>query len=155
MSIKSKAKRDANRKKSNGGNGVSSRSNSAPDDASAEVKAEVEAHADLRDVDGSLLGGIVRRDDEWLLGMDGKMVGNSGSAATMLALIRRAAVMHERTGKQATLNFSDALRDAAHEEARLLGMSFEQFETNLEQNMQANTPDPSNPSPDRSGGALH
>ena len=150
MSIKSKAKRDAARKKSNSGN-----SNRNGNGASQVATPEVEAHADLRDVDGSLLGGIVRRDDEWLLGMDGKMVGSSDSAATMLALIRRAATMHERTGKQATLKFSDALRDAANKEASELGMSFEQFEANLEENMQANPADSSNPTPDRSGGTLH
>ncbi len=151
MSIKSKAKRDANRKKSNSGSGNSGSGNGASEEASTEV----EAHADLRDVDGSLLGGIVRRDEEWLLGMDGKMVGSSDSAATMLALIRRAATMHERTGRQATLKFSDALRNAANEEASLLGMSFEQFEDNLEQNMQVNPAAAGTPSPDRSGGTLH
>lgn len=153
MSIKSKAKRDATRKKSNSGSGNSSSGNG--NGSSQAVSSDVEAHADLRDVDGSLLGGIVRRDDEWLLGMDGKMVGSSDSAATMLALIRRAATMHERTGKQATLKFSDVLRDAANAEASELGMSFEQFEANLEQTMQANPADSSNPTPDRSGGTLH
>ena len=144
MSIKSKAKRDAHRKKSSRRGG-----------AEATTKPDVEAHADLRDAAGTLLGGIVRRDDEWLLGMDGKMVGSSDSAATMLALIRRAAEMHERTGRQATLKFSDALRDAANEEARLLGMSFDEFQANLEQNMRASPGDPVTPSPDHGGCTVH
>ena len=144
MSIKSKAKRDANRKKSDRRNGAEEPANT-----------DVEAHADLRDAAGTLLGGIVRREDEWLLGMDGKMVGSSDSAATMLALIRRAAVMHERTGRPATLKFSDALRDAAHEEARLLGLSFDEFEANLDKNMRSNPGDPTTQSPDQGGGTVH
>lgn len=144
MSIKSKAKRDAHRKKSSRRGG-----------AEATTKPDVEAHADLRDAAGTLLGGIVRRDDEWLLGMDGKMVGSSDSAATMLALIRRAAEMHERTGRQATLKFSDALRDAANEEARLLGMSFDEFEAGLDQKMQAGSQETGVPSSGTGDGRLH
>lgn len=115
----------------------------------------VEPHADLRDADGKLLGGIVRRDGEWLLGMDGKMVGSSDSPATMLALIRQAKVMHERTGKSATLKFSDALRDAAHAEARQLGQNFEQFEAQLQAKMKIETADSGGASPDRSDETLH
>ena len=115
----------------------------------------VEPHADLRDADGKLLGGIVRRDGEWLLGMDGKMVGSSDSPATMLALIRQAKTMHERAGKAATLKFSDALRDAADAEARQLGQDFEEFEAQLQTKMKTGTAAPANASPHHGDGTLH
>lgn len=114
---------------------MSRKFNSGRNDGDSTPDTGIEAHADLRDAGGKLLGGIVRRDGEWVLGMDGKMVGSSHSAATMLALIRRAASMHERTGATAKLKFSDALRDAAHEEARQLGLEFQQFEAQLDEKM--------------------
>lgn len=129
----------------NGGN------NSRGDSDDEDQTPEVEAHADLRDSGGKLLGGIVRRDGEWLIGMDGKMVGSSDSAATMLALIRRAASMHERTGATATLKFSDALRDAANEEARQLGLEFQQFEAQLDEKMKTDGTTSTGIPRDRSG----
>lgn len=127
MSIQSKAKRDASKKKKTTRERV----------VTGTLRPAVEAHADLRDPDGTLLGGIARRDGEWVLGLDGKMVGGSESAATILTMIKRAAAMHERSGTRVILKFSDALRDAATEEARLQGLSLEQFETQLEASMRA------------------
>jgi hypothetical protein len=126
MSIQSKAKRDANKKKK-----VRERV------VTGTLRPAVEAHADLRDSHGTLLGGIARRDGEWVLGLDGKMVGGSESAATILTMIKRAAAMHERSGTHVTLKFSNALRDAATEEAGLQGMSLEEFEAQLEGTMRA------------------
>jgi len=121
MSIRSKAKRDANKK------------NRRSDRIAVPARTPgVEAHADLRDGDGILLGGIARREGEWVLGLDGRIVGESASAATLLAMLRRAAAVQERSGRQVSLKFSDALRAAAHEEARAQGMSFEQFEARLD-----------------------
>ena len=121
MSIRSKAKRDANRKK-RGSERI----------AMPAAAPGVEAHADLRDGNGNLLGGIARRDGEWVLGLDGRIVGGSASAATLLAMLKRAAAMQESSGRKVALKFSDALRAAADEEARAQGMSFEQFEARLD-----------------------
>lgn len=99
----------------------------------------IEPHAELRDEQGQLLAGIVRQDGEWVLGLGGRIAGNSDSAAHVLAMIQRAAAMHENSGTPVRLKFTDALRDAAHAEAAALGMSFEQFAADLEQKMRAGT----------------
>lgn len=99
------------------------------------AKPAIEPHAELRDQQGSLLAGIVRRDDEWVLGMGGKIAGHSESAARVLALIQRAGVLHEQAGTPARLTYTDALRDAAQAEAQALGMSFDEFAAALEQEM--------------------
>ncbi len=95
----------------------------------------IEPHAELRDQQGQLLAGIVRREGEWVLGMGGQIAGSTDSAAHVLAMIRRAAVLHEAQGTPVRLTWSDALKDAAHAEAAVQGMSFEEFETRLEQSM--------------------
>lgn len=130
---------------------MSSKFNGSRNDNDDTPDTGIEPHADLRDAAGKLLGGIVRRDGEWVLGMDGKMVGSSDSAATMLALIRRAASMHERTGATATLKFSDALRDAANAEARQLGLEFQQFEAQLDEKMKSTPSSSASSAADRSG----
>jgi hypothetical protein len=95
----------------------------------------IEPHAELRDQQGQLLAGIVRREGEWVLGMGGQIAGSSDSAAHVLAMIRRAAVLHEARGTPVRLTWSDALKDAAHAEAAGQGMTFEEFEARLEQSM--------------------
>ena len=97
----------------------------------------IEPHAELRDQRGQLLAGIVRREGEWVLGMGGQIAGSTDSAAHVLAMIRRAAVLHEAQGTPVRLTWSDALKDAAHAEAAGQGMTFEEFETRLEQSMAA------------------
>ena len=134
MSIRSKAKRDANKKKRGSERIVVP----AP-------KPGVEAHADLRDSNGNLLGGIARREGEWVLGLDGRIVGGSSSAATLLAMLKRAAAMQEDSGRKVALKFSDALRTAADEEAQAQGMSFEQFEARLDSQLRGGDPSPEPP----------
>lgn len=91
----------------------------------------VEPHAELRDQQRTLLAGVVRREGEWVLGMDGRIAGQTTSAARVLALIMQAAELHERQGTPVRLVYSDALKDAAHAEAKADGMDFEQFKTEL------------------------
>jgi len=91
----------------------------------------VEPHADLRNQQRTLLAGVVRRDGEWVLGMDGRIAGQTPSAARVLALIMQAAELHERQGTPVRLVYSDALKDAAHAEAKAEGKDFDQFKTEL------------------------
>lgn len=97
----------------------------------AEPDSPVEPHAELRDASRKLLAGIVRRDGEWVLGMDGRIVGESTSAAQVLVLIMQAAELHERQGTPVRLVYSDALKDAAHAEARDEGLDFAQYKARL------------------------
>ncbi len=91
----------------------------------------VEPHAELRDQARTLLAGIVRRDGEWVLGMDGRIAGQTESAAHVLALIMQAGELHERQGTPVRLVYSDALRDAAQAEAASLGQTFDAFKAAL------------------------
>ena len=101
------------------------------------VTSLIEPHAQLRDQKGVLLAGIVRQDGEWVLGMGGQIAGSSASAAHVFAMIRRAARLHEAQGTPVRLTWSDALKDAAHAEMAGQGMTFEEFESQLEQSMAA------------------
>ena len=126
MSIQSKARRDARKRKA--------------ERERNKIRAAappIEPHAELRDRDGGLLAGIVRRSGEWVLGMDGKIVGETASAARVLALIMQAAELHERNGTPVRLMYSDALKDAAHAEAQADGKDFEQFRQALATELKA------------------
>ncbi|WP_374011978.1 hypothetical protein [Pseudoxanthomonas koreensis] len=124
MSIQSKARRDARKRK------VERERNQEGADA-----PRIEPHAELRDREGTLLAGVVRRDGVWVLGMDGRIAGSSNSAARVLMLIRRAQRLHDDKGVPVKLVYSDALRDAAELEARTIGLSLADYERQLEQGM--------------------
>jgi len=129
MSVDSKLRRDANRRQA-----IRARNRAA---AEAGTAAPIEPHAELRDGQRKLLAGIVRRDGQWVLGMDGRIAGESPSAARVLALIMQAAELHERAGTPVRLVYSDALKDAAHAEARADGLDFEQFKARLQADMRS------------------
>ena len=130
MSIQSKAKRDARKRK------ALRERNQARGDAPA-----IEPHAELRDRDDNLLAGIVRQSGVWVLGMDGRIVGSSDSAAQVLMLIRRAQRLHDEKGIPVKLVYSDALRDEAELEAAVHGKSLADYEKQLEDEMAAVQPD--------------
>lgn len=98
-----------------------------------------EPHAQLRDARGSLLGGIVLKDGQWVLGLGGKMVGESASAAHVLAILKRAAAIARDEGREVSLVFSATLRAAAHQEAADQGMDFDAFQDKLIAEMNAST----------------
>ncbi|WP_442683832.1 hypothetical protein ACSBPQ_04335 [Stenotrophomonas sp. JC08] len=123
MSIQSKGRREAKKKLAE-----RERNQAA---ANPEPKANVEPHAELRDEHRTLLAGIVRRDGEWVLGMDGKIAGETPSAARVLALIMQAAEWHENNNTPVRLMYSDALKDAAHAEAAAQGIDFDTWKRNL------------------------
>ncbi|MGH8025122.1 MAG: hypothetical protein ACREO0_00200 [Pseudoxanthomonas sp.] len=125
MSTNSKIRRGANKR------------NIAKAHAAKPPAPPIEPHAELRDQEGKLLAGIVRRDGEWVLGLGGRIAGSSESAAHMLAMIKRAARLHEAHGTSVRLKYSDSLKDAALDEVEALGNSFEEFEAQLESSMAA------------------
>ena len=123
MSIQSKGRREAKKK-------LAERARNQAE-ANPPVKAKVEPHAELRDQHRALLAGIVRRDGEWVLGMDGKIAGETTSAARVLALIMQAAEWHENNDTPVRLMYSDVLKDAAHAEAAEQGIDFDTYKRNL------------------------
>ncbi|MBT2744957.1 MULTISPECIES: hypothetical protein [unclassified Lysobacter] len=124
MSINSKARRDAKKRK------LAKARTPLPI-----AGTRIEPHAELRDAQGRLLGGIVRREGEWTLGLGGRIVGGSDSAARVLALLERAAAMHRNEGREVSLGCSSALRIAAQSEVAERGLSFEQFQLELEKEL--------------------
>ena len=131
MSINSKIRREAKKRS------AAKKTQDTPPAA-----APIEPHAELRDQHGQLLAGIVRREGEWVLGLGGKIAGNSHSAAHVLAMIQRAAMLHEKSGTPVRLTFSDALRDAAQLEVAGMGISFEAFAAALDEKMQGGNGEP-------------
>ncbi|WP_305805407.1 hypothetical protein [Stenotrophomonas sp. YIM B06876] len=131
MSIQSKGRREAKKKQAE-----RERNKAA---ANPEPQAKVEPHAELRDQQRTLLAGIVRRDGEWVLGMDGKIAGETTSAARVLALIMQAAELHERSGTPVRLMYSDALKDAAHAEVAEQGTDFDSFRKTLAAELSADS----------------
>ncbi|HSX64541.1 MAG TPA: hypothetical protein VLF15_07420 [Pseudoxanthomonas sp.] len=127
MSIQSKARREAKKRKA-----IKAR-NQAQLNAPA-----IEPHAELRNPQGELLAGIVRRSGVWVLGMHGQIAGSSDSAAEVLAMIKRAAALHEAQGQPVKLVYSDEIRDTAELEAAAQGMSLDDYEKKLEEEMRAN-----------------
>ena len=132
MSIHSKGRREAKKKLAE-----RERNQAA---ANPPPKAAVEPHAELRDQQRALLAGIVRRDGEWVLGMDGRIAGSSDSAAQMLMLIRRAQRLHDEQGITVKLVHSDALREEAELEAATHGKSLADYQQQLEDEMAAAQP---------------
>ena len=128
MSINSKVRREAKKR------------NTAKARTGKPTATPIEPHAELRDQEGRLLAGIVRRDGEWVLGMGGQIAGGSESAAQVLAMIKRAARLHEAHGTPVRLKYSDSLKEAALREVAANGSTFEQFEAQLESSMAANKP---------------
>lgn len=124
MSTDSKSRREARKKQ------AEREANQAADRRQQAIR-KVEPHAELRDQQRKLLAGVVRRDGQWVLGMDGRIAGESDSAAHVLAMVMAAGELHERKGTPVRLVYSDALRDAANAEAAALGQTFEQFKTDL------------------------
>lgn len=127
MSINSKARRDAKKRKAI--KERNQRQANAP---------KVEGHAELRNQAGELVAGIVRRGGAWFLGIDGRIAGSSDSAAEVFALLKRAAKASEAAGHPVRMVFSDELRDTAVIEAAAQGLTLEQFDAKLEEEMQAN-----------------
>ena len=134
MSIQSKARRDARKRKTQ--RERLARAGAAP----------IEPHAELRERDGNLLAGIVRQSGAWVLGMDGRIVGSSDSAAQVLMLIRRAQRLHDAQGVPVKLVYSDALRDGAELEAASHGKSLADYEKQLEEGMASVKPATDEPS---------
>jgi hypothetical protein len=131
MSIQSKARREAKKRK------ATKERNAARANAPA-----IEPHAELRNPQGDLLAGIVRQAGVWVLGMDGRIAGSSDSAAEVLAMIKQAAALHEAQGNPVRLVYSDELRDTAVIEAAAQGLTLEQFEQQMAEQMKANKPEP-------------
>lgn len=112
MSINSKAKRDATKKK------LRSMGRPAP------PKAEV--HARLFE-NGALVGGGAFQRGEWVMTLKGQSISGTDSPAMLLAMLKRAASSFEEQGSSVRLEYSTTLRDAATSEAAEDGKSLDEL----------------------------
>src|SRR6478735_6253903 len=119
MSIRSKAKRDARKKRQR-----------SPVRAGA--ARAIEEHAHLLDERGSIFGGAGRRGSEWVLVLGGKVATATDSPAMILAMLKHVAELRESAGGGVQLNYSNQLRDAATAEAEAEGKTLEEFLAMLE-----------------------
>jgi hypothetical protein len=119
MSVRSKAKRDARKKKSK------MPRTSVPSHALVE-------HAHLIDGQGKVLGGAGLRGEEWVLVLGGKVMAGTDSAAMVLAMLKHVARLQEHSGASVRLDYSTHLRDSATAEAVAEGKSLDEYLALLE-----------------------
>lgn len=119
MSIRSKAKRDARKKKT--------RSTGR----SAAARSLVE-HAHLSDGDGLVFGGAGLRRQAWVIFLGGRELASTGSAALAIAMLNHLASIEEADGASVQLSYSTQMRDAATAEATAEGKTLEEYLAQLE-----------------------
>lgn len=119
MSINSKAKRDARKKK-------------RPKLGAARAAPVLRPHAEILDGEGNLVGGAGLRSGEWVMVLNGREVAATDSPAMILAMLTHAATTREEAGLQVELRYSTELRDAATVEAASEGKTLEQYLAMLE-----------------------
>ena len=125
MSINSKAKRDARKKRLR-----TTRPASAP-------KPEIHAHLYENDV---LVGGGAFHQGEWVLTLKGQALSGTDSPAMLLSMLKRAASALEEQGSVVHLEYSTKLRDAATSEAIDAGKTLDALLQFLEDERQERTP---------------
>ena len=118
MSIHSKARRDARRKKSR-----------TPRPGPPRPLAE---HAHLVDGQGRIFGGAGLRGEEWLMVLGGKVVTATDSAAMMLAMLKHVAALREAAGDTVRLTYSTHLGEVATAEAAAEGRTLDEYLAQLD-----------------------
>lgn len=117
VSINSKAKRDAKKKRMRSQRAV------------AVVKPEVHAHLYEND---ALVGGGAFHQGEWVMTLQGQALSGTSSPAMLLSMLKRTASALEQRGSAVHLEYSTTLRDAATAEAAEAGKTLDELLAFLE-----------------------
>ena len=120
MSLQSKAKRDARKKKD-------------PKRPIRRLGDNLQPHAQLTDDDGDVLGGAGWRDNQWLTVLAGKVVARTDSAAMTLAMLRHVVATQALEGISLQLSCSPQMQAVAEREAIAAGRTLEAYLAALEQ----------------------
>lgn len=120
MSLNSKARRDARKKKE-------------PKRPIRRLGAALQPHAQLETAEGDVLGGAGWRDGEWLTVLGGQVAARTSSAAMTLAMLRHIVALKEQAGQELKLTYSPAMESAATREAAANGHTLEEYLQALEQ----------------------
>ncbi len=119
MSIHSKSRRDARKKKQR----TSGADRTGP---------KLQPHAHLLDGDGKVIGGAGLRGEQWVMVMGGKVITGTDSAGMAIAMLKHVAALRESAGLAVTLSYSTQLRDAATVEAEAVGKTLDEYLDMLE-----------------------
>ena len=118
MSIRSKAKRDARRKK-------------AASASRTRLARPMQEHAHLIDGEGRIFGGAGLHGQQWAIVLGGKVVARTESAAMTIAMLKHVAGLQESHG-EVRLSYSTQLSEAATAEAAAEGKTLDEFLAQLE-----------------------
>lgn len=119
MSIHSKGRRDARKKK-------------ARSAARARPARPMTEHAHLLDGDGRVFGGAALRGEEWVVVLGGKPAATTDSAAMVIAMLRHVAALREAAGDAVRLTCSTWLQEMATSEATAEGKTLDEYLAMLE-----------------------
>jgi hypothetical protein len=122
MSITSKARRDARKKKKS----------KSLNRSTSTTRKSAEPHAALTDDVGNVIGGAAFHQGEWLMLLDGQVVSGTNSAGLILAMLKHTASVRESEGLSVRLTYSTTLRAAATKEAETEGKTLDAYLDMLE-----------------------
>lgn len=89
-------------------------------------------HARLMDAAGDVVGGVARREDEWVAVLGGRVVATTESAGLAIAMLRHTATLLADAGRPVRIDVADTLRDAATAEGLVVGKPLEEYLAFLE-----------------------
>lgn len=90
------------------------------------------AHAQLIDAIQGVVGGVARRDDEWAVVLQGRVVAATESAGLAIAMLRHTATLLIGAGRPVRVDIAETLREHATEEGAAAGKSLDDYLAYLE-----------------------
>ncbi len=115
MSRNSKNKRDAKRKKQPK-TGMRSR-----------LQAPIQAHGEMKNGEGNVLLSIGKQGDDWVVVMDGQVVGGASNAADVMVMLHQFSHEQEREGHTILNTYSTTFQQAATEDAKAEGFTLDEY----------------------------
>lgn len=142
MSMNSKARRDARKKKE-------------PKRPIRRLGHALQPHAELQDEQGHAIGGAGWRDGLWLTVLGGQVVARTESAAMTLAMLNHIVALQAQAGHALALTCSSAMTTAATREAEAAGQTLQAYLEMLERERIERAAEGGGPSPDGDSQTQH
>lgn len=89
-------------------------------------------HARLVDAAGDVVGGVARREEEWVAVLGGRVLATTESAGLAIAMLRHTATLLGDAGRPVRVDVAETLRDAATAEGLVVGKPLEEYLAFLE-----------------------
>ena len=87
----------------------------------------IEPHGEMRDGSGRVIAGIGRQGGEWLLVVDGKVMGGGSSAADVMVMLDQLATIRQADGDAVMNSYSTTFKTCAERDAQEDGMSLYEY----------------------------